>query len=305
MTIASVKRWQWVLASLAIGLALWGARRWNADDLGRFGDAMNDPLRFETALTREVAGFSAFKDVSVHRERLDDGAGAAKAVHVVTGRYCDGQVDPHDGKYHWQPTVFIAPIPYRPASYLPDLLPIEAVERFEALPHPTVIDLFEALADERGIAYTHAWWDTYPALTRVGGSVVLIGVVWPTIVNLLVFGRLVRPREPRGIDLSAAAPAPPMPAARGPTDAELEQLRRLEQELAARLAVDAPSPAIPDVSAMPAPAELSGESLEPAAAAAREDRTFAAKPDDYYPTERRAGASHNGRAPPPQRVAGG
>ena len=74
MTIVSVKRWQWVSIGVAVGLALWGVRVWGAADLGRFGDTMNDPLRFERALLAEVpgVGMRQFKDVRVHRQTLRD-----------------------------------------------------------------------------------------------------------------------------------------------------------------------------------------------------------------------------------------
>jgi hypothetical protein len=233
--VASVKRWQWLLAGAVVGAALWGANRWQASDLARFGDTMNDPLRFEQALTARVAGVPAFKDVSVRREALSDGAGSSRTVHVVTGRFCDGQLDPADGKYHWRPTVFVAPIPYRAATYLPDVVSTDEALRFEAIPDPTILELLEVLKRAKGVEYAYAWWNNYPLLTWFGGSVVLIGVVWPTAVNLLVYRSLFRPREEKGVDLGNVSTAPAATAGHELSEEELERLRRLEAELEQRL----------------------------------------------------------------------
>src|SRR6266566_4531767 len=35
----------------------------------------------------------------------------------------------------------------------------------------------------------------------IAGGVLVIGIIWPTVINLLVFGKLRRPREEKGISL--------------------------------------------------------------------------------------------------------
>ena len=289
--VASVKRWQWLLAGALVGAALWGANRWQASDLARFGDAMNDPLRFEQALTAEVAGVPAFKDVSVRRETLSDGAGSSRTVHVVTGKFCDGRLDASDGKYHWRPTVFVAPIPYRPATYLLDVVGMDEAIRFEAIENPTVVDLLKVLKQAKGVQYHYAWWNDYPLLTWFGGSLVLIGVVWPTVVNLLVYRSFFRPREEKGVDLSRISAASAAAAGQELSEEELERLRRLEAELERGLAAGAaPGPAdSPAEAAERPPVPLTVEPLAPVAAAAGDPTEFGAEPDDYYPTERRRG----------------
>ena len=222
----------------------------------------------------------------------------------MAGRYCDGTIDPRDGKYHWRPTVFIAPVPYRPASYLLDLVDADAATRFEALPAATVVDFLKLMKTARGVTYTHAWWDTYPALTWLGGSAVLIGLVWPTVINLIAFRSLWRPPEEKGISLmGAGASGPAAAAGREPTADELAELERINAELESELAAGARAagPAGP-APAEPAPAALAGGPLDPLAPIAPgEERVFGAAAEDFYPTAahaapRKAGGSANGQA---------
>lgn len=140
MTVASVKHWQWLVTAALVGLVLWGVRRWSTSNPGRLGDVINDPARFERALTTRVAGISAFKEVRVYQTVLGDGAGSSKPVHVVSGKYCDGQIEPGDGKYHWRRAVFVAPIPYKPSNQITSLVKVQASMRYGAVQNPTVVD---------------------------------------------------------------------------------------------------------------------------------------------------------------------
>ena len=292
MNVASVKRWQWVAVGLLVGLALWGARRWGAaGGLYADGRCINDQGTFERALLRKVGGRPLFKDVHVHRQRLADGKLGSREVHVVTGRYCTGRPDASDNQYHWRPAVFIASIPYQPKSGARSSLDSKALARFDTSPSPTVVEFLAAVERANGPSYAHAWWETYPALSRIGGSVLLIGVVWPTLVNLLAFGRLTRPREERAtIDLSAVASPPPEKSG-GLSAEDLAILARVEAELEENLGVSATPPA--DVKREPqpvaAPRVMAGGALDATVAVATEDeKHFAAKADDFYPTDRSA-----------------
>jgi hypothetical protein len=292
MTVASVKHWQWLALGVVVGLMLWGARRWSNADPGRLGDAIYDPARFERALTTKIAGVPAFKRVSVYRTTLDDGAGTSRVVHVVSGKFCDGRIDPGDGRYHWRPAVFVAPVPYETSADVVGLATIEAVMRYRAVGDPTVLDFLRMLEESGLVEYRHAWWDTYPMPTWFGGSVLLIGVAWPLALNLVLYGWLLRPREPKGIDLSAVSSAAARTAAvrQDLTEEDLERLREMEAALAAGLAsTQALGPVgadgaqqRPDRAAPLTPAD------EPAAgpAVAGEQLVFGAKADDYYPTAR-------------------
>jgi endoglucanase len=291
MTVASVKHWQWLLNAVLAGLVLWGVRRWGNGDPGRLGDVINDPARFERALTTRLAGIPAFKDARVYRTTLEDGAGASKPVHVVSGKYCDGQVDPGDGKYHWRPAVFVAPIPYRPSSDVHNLVKVRASMRYRSQRDPTVVDFLQLLRDSDLVDYTHAWWDTYAMATWFGGSVVVLGFVWPVAINLVVFGRLFRPREKKGVDLSKVRPGSASgAAARGLSDEDLEELRRLEAELKNGLTASGPTAAgaSKQEASDRTPPPLVTEPVVPVTAEPGDATAFGAKADDFYPTARPA-----------------
>jgi hypothetical protein len=146
---------------------------------------------------------------------------------------------------------------------------------YRKMESPTVLDFLSTLEDGAGVSYSHAWWDSYPLLSRVGGSVLLIGLIWPTMVNLLVFGRLSRPPEDKGIDLSGVETCSTQPMPRpGLSEAEL-----------AAAGSDAAPPADHASVAAPAVVALSTQPVEAAAASPEEDKHFTAKPDDFYPTD--------------------
>jgi hypothetical protein len=305
MLIERVKRWQWLLLGVAVGTLLWWSWRPDPGSLAGYGECMNDSRAFEAALVGAARGAPRFSNVRVHRQSVDDGAGSAAEVYVVSGDYCDGNADPLDGTLHWRPRYFLAPAPYRPHWNLYDFgdakgEAAKALEQYQRIESPTVVDFLRLLRTAGVLSYTHAWWRTYPAATWVGGSVVLIGVVWPTVINLLVFGRLTRPREEKGIDLSKVK-NPPTPAPAGPSADDLEQLHELEAELEARLAGVTPEPPTEQPPAPPRrAAALVTSPADPAPGdGPHDDTVFGAKPDDFYPTERHA--DHPQHPPPPAR----
>jgi hypothetical protein len=111
-------------------------------------------------------------------------------------------------------------------------------------------------------------------------SVVLIGVIWPTLINLIVWGRW--PAEAKGISLwrSPSSPKPTRPT----------------PSFAAPRAADGDAPP----STAPAPAgstaaavrTLGGGPLVLAPTAAASHKEFGADPDDFYPTEQKARHQH-------------
>src|SRR5688572_28214234 len=111
MGIERVRRWQWLVLGVVVGVALWWSWRRGGDDLARYGECITDPAIFESALVEAVDGVPRFTRVRVHRQTLDDGAGSRATVHVVAGDYCDGRPDPVKGVHRWRPRFFLAPVP--------------------------------------------------------------------------------------------------------------------------------------------------------------------------------------------------
>ncbi|MDB5298695.1 MAG: hypothetical protein JWO87_358, partial [Phycisphaerales bacterium] len=257
---------------------------------GRYGDAIVNQRRYEEALLKIEQGRPSFTDITVHKRSVPDRKGGMKRVCVVAGQYYNGRPQQENGKVgpHWHDAFFLADIPYKPATDLGRLGKPEAAQKFQALAEPTVLDYLDALGEARGVQYTHAWWQGMGMRSWMLSSFLIIGVVWPILVNLMVFGSLRRPKEEKGIDLSQVKAHEQKPVAAQVSDEDLARLSELEAELEKNLAA-APSPA-PTQAAEPKPArKLTTAPLQPAVAApTAEQKAFAAKQNDFYPTELRA-----------------
>ena len=282
MFVQSLKRWHWIAISVLLGLSLGASWRAYSADVSKYGESVVDPREFESSLVGTIQGVPMFKDISVHRQQLDDGSGATRTVHVVHGKYCNGHPEP-DGKYHWHGAVFLAPVPYRAQGDPWELFGSrqDVATAYHKLQSPDVCDFLSALKESRNIAYTSAWWETYPMATWLAGCVLVVGLIWPTVINLIVYNRLTRPPEPKGIDLSNVT-APAAPPRHEATEEELAHLRDLEAEMESNLtgsSAPAPAAAAPQIYA------LSVDALSPAAEVRPDQKAFGAGADDFYPTE--------------------
>jgi hypothetical protein len=160
---------------------------------------------------------------------------------------------------------------------------------------PTVLEFLAAVHETHGVSYSYPWWrgSAYARWMWVGGCVLVIGLGMPVVVNLTVFGTVLRPFIPKeeGIDLSKVLPAPAADAKPAVTDEDLAKVAELDRQLEAQLAGGAAATAAAAVAVVQggkAVRKLSGGPLDASAApVAHEDRAFGAKADDFYPTERR------------------
>jgi len=243
------------------------------------------------------------------REIAEDEA-SHRRTYAIAGVYYNGRpsANPKNNQWEkvWHPYFFIAPYPYKPtrqfavSGTVPQIKPTltdklqtlaEKVHLKDPDPPDSALGYLKALKAQGRIDYTYEWWRA-PRVSMaawIAGCLVVIGGLWPTLVNLLVYGTLSRPIEEKAKLAKGSTTTTKAPA--GPTDADLAQLKALEEELEAKLAASASSTPL-GPSDQPAPAQLkklTAKELEVAAAAkAAEDRLFAAKADDFYPTEKRA-----------------
>ena len=288
MTIAQLNRSHWLVISLVVGLALWGIRRGRDADIALYGEGLTAQSTFEQALLSDIGGIPQFKNIQVHRAVEDDGSGHSVPIDVVAGKFCPGAAE-SDGKYHWRPFVFIARIPYQPTIDLSEFyksgLP-SAAARWQKIARPTVVDFLNLAHDYRGVQFSRAWWIEYPFLTLVVGSILIIGLAWPCCIDLMVYGKLVRPREEKGIDLSKViAPQPrPAPAA---TQDDLDRLHALEEELEHNLAEGAGAAPAAVAVAPAAVRQLTADAQPTALTDVHDHKNYRRKADDYYPTEER------------------
>lgn len=281
MQVSALRRWHWILIALVVGLIGGSVRQATVDfedRLDAYGKLMTSQRRFEEALVGQVQGVRQLKDITVYPYRIRSANGSRRLVHIVAARYWNGEAVMDHGQLtaRFLPCCYLATVPYKP---------------LDGGTPGTILDYLEQLHKSSGVQYRYAWWwwMLTPMALWVSGSLLVIGGIWPTVVNLLAFGTLRRPREERGVSLrNVKAPPAPQRAVAAPAASYVDELDR---ELQETLAVGSGSAG--ETEQAPAPKVLASGPLEPLAApAAADDREFGADKDDFYPTERH-------RPPPP------
>ena len=279
-----VPRWGWMVIGLAIGLAVAYARQqsWSGDFGSRYGLKLNDRARFEAALVREIDGQRAFRDLVVYPETVSSSGGRRKTqLHVVAGKLRGALRAGEENAgaeilQEWRAVYFVCEPPYSATM-------------------PTVVFYLDSLGS-RGVSYRLAWWrrPLYWNGLHAGMAFIVIGVLWPSLINLLAFGSLTRPAaEPLAL-LPLSSYAGANPAAAQPSGAErdaavAQYTEGLEQSLSEGASESACSPG---AAAEPAQAAAALSSAPLAAAtsadAPQDHKSFGADQEDYYPTELKA-----------------
>jgi hypothetical protein len=278
MAIKNVKRWQWVLVSLIVGLALGYIQHLPSENWQKaLGDTITQ-RQFEEALTREQSGRRWFRNIVVYPERVES-LGKSVPIYIVAGDYFNGRQEMQNGQRVaiWRLRCYIAEGPYQP---------IKPAAGFQA--QNTVLRYLRSL---QGVTYTYAWWrdPRWGIGIWTAGSLLMIGMIWPTAINLLVFGSLFRPPEEKGIDLSKVSSSPSQRMGPQVSEADLAAIEKMGAELEAKLTAEAAPPApAPPAPTTPATVQpLTATRLEATAAAQdREAKAFGQDKDDFYPTER-------------------
>ena len=240
MRIEDLKRWHWIVIGLVVGLVLAYASVWagkNApprarDSIGawEFQENLHGPT---------VAGNPRVRDITYYRR------GNAYVVNLEVLKNRD------DTTWVYQPReLYTRTTPFQP------VIPPEGVppgfffrrtgNRPLKPPTPkyTIADYLQDVAKHNPkVTPRHAWWKESKATMAwwTLGGVVLIGGVWPTVVNLLIgagFGR--RKKEEPEYDLDRFKSEPE--AAKGASGPSAEDeakvrshLEELEQEVEANL----------------------------------------------------------------------
>ena len=280
MKLERLQRWHWAILAVIVGIALAQTQlHWMTSDPLTQGNFIDDPQRFESWLLRQTNGRPWLADVVVH-----PGRGASASRFVVTAK----RVYDSAGATTVVPIAFVPAQPYKPQiglDYLNSPAATKAIEKFNASANPTILDYLAAARTAAGVTYRYAWWEEpWKSMAAwIGGSLLVIAGLWPTLINLLVYHRLTRPPRERGIDLSKVKA--PQPATPVPTTDHLEDL---EREMESRVEGFAPVASPPEPATTTSPRVLAARELEPVALEAdRDPQEFGAKPDDYYPTAKR------------------
>lgn len=265
MNVQSLRRWHWVLAGLVVGLSLGYAHSRSAgSSAGTPRRPTLSPASFEQALLAPpFGGHPVLKDVTV----VPDGG----ADYYVTMRMLVPAGKPGERVYRERE--------FRPAG---------AANRPA---RPTVLEYVKDLAARNPqVRWRYGWWKT-PAAT-VGlwtlGSVVLIGGVWPTVVNLLVGAGYGRPEPHYDLDRFRSEPPPPR---EGLTADEEGRLRELEEEMLQRLtqSADAPPPHPPPQPVRTAPVPVLNNLPEEATQLVPSDSECKDYKGEFYPVARPPG----------------
>ena len=268
MKVESIHRWQWMLSGLIIGLLCGWLRDVNsnfADELATYGRRIGQ-RDFERGIVNKFHGRAQFSDIVVHPYRLSGSSSGAAHVDVVEGLYFDGQTQIENGKLaaRWEPAYFVASMPYRPVTTSNG--GAIAVRPAAAPSFDDVASYLASLPQTAGVQfrYDSLAWLTRPIFIWTAGGFVLVGLIWPTIVNLLVFGSIRRPREERVSLQGVKGTSPQAKPVAAPI--ELEAVAALDQELDQVLS-DQLAPATSTAPAAPA-RKLDAEPITAAAAAA-------------------------------------
>jgi hypothetical protein len=277
MSLTRIPRLVWILIGLAVGAGGAHLRQslWSGD-FSRYGVQIKNAKTFEAALLEKTGDSQAFRRVTVYPEEIVAATGHKVPVHVVAGEFngpAQGSErgDPNFVAGQWRPAYFVAEIPYRSA--------------------PTVMAYLDGQRS-RGVTFTFAWWRR-PAWwygLHVLAGVLAVGIVWPTVINLLAFGTINQPPREKAAALPPSRPAA-APAPGASPEALDAAVAAYGDALEASMAADgSPSPPLAAAAATARAAAALSSAPVVAAGPAGEDshKAFGADREDYYPTELKA-----------------
>ena len=178
----------------------------------------------------------------------------------------------------------------------------EALRIKPADPPDCLLEYLRRVKDFKGrhLTFTYAWWNQPRVMITawVLGCFVLVGVIWPFVVNLIAFGSLWRPAEaekkPQKAKPRSTAPAQigKKPVA-GPTQKDMDELLRLEAEMEARLresgmeiTPSAPAPSTPETDEPVRKLTATQTEVQTGPETPQEQKHFDRKEGDWYPVER-------------------
>jgi hypothetical protein len=289
MGIDEIKRWQWIVIGLIVGVCMGFA--WTSGE-PTYDGRLSGQLEFERDLLRKHPKTSepVVRNIVIHPKETDF---QKKTVQVVTFERLYEGAKTH--KTYYQPQQFVAPVPYRQMVGLVQA-PLAA--------NATVGDFLKAVgANQRGsgaVGFRYGWESERPiAITLwTAGMAVLVGGVWPTLINLMVGAGFAGAREKKKEEDYFARFSRAPEKARAPepagvvSDEERQRLdemnRRLEAQLqAAGVIADPNAPDVEDPEGKilaPGVRKLEGGALEltPVAKTGDEDDEIEVK-GEYYP----------------------
>lgn len=216
MDVQDFKRWHWIVIGVIVGLVLayvWSSVEPNIPrSIGAATFANN--LQLEITSRKSGAKTPVISKITVYPP--------IEGVYIVLGEQLTETDTP--GQYLAKPFSLKATTPFDPA-----------VRQGQGDPKETILSyLAKAKASNPNISYRYAWWrEPGPCyLLWTIGSVIVIGGIWPTIINLMIGAGFGRAKEEKSdYDLDRFKGEEEKAAARKqPTAEQLAQLQRVEEQ---------------------------------------------------------------------------
>jgi hypothetical protein len=287
MQIEDFKRWHWVLISLAIGALLAYARTMlSPDEVGTGRGISPNEFAQNVARPKTGNGYDWVKQITIYPTQtiVDPSSEQTRQVNFVV---CNLLTPLPNGKYQYKPVHFTAEIPFKVGNTKP-MSDTYSVRDYLA----EVKDRFP------DVQYRYAWWTQPRAQFGIwmGGAVLLIGGLWPSLVSLLIGAGLGRPHKEKTdeYDLerfskSKPSKAPEPVAKAGMSAAEAQKLRDMQDQMEKDLAAagmqmtSGGEPASAGGPASSAPVKaLTGTAVEPVEAPKADDEPKEYK-GEFYP----------------------
>lgn len=308
MPIEDLKRWHWALIGCVVGLVLGFGQVYGgnepATDLPSVGQQ-----EFEAGLRATPRdGLPVLDNITVYPGSAGEPDLVTMDLRTDWGLYArirdaeSGAARANARQVKYVRHRFYARRPFKPLIPVPGAAPVAGGATY------TVRDyLNDLLKTEAGAAakYRNAWWRQPAMLVSLwtAGGTLLIGGVWPTVLNLLTgagFGR--RAPDNSDYDLSRFKSEPgaaesETPAADAGAGAVEDHVRKLEEELARGLAPGVGA-AGRDQPAQPPPVKpLVAAPLEAPASVGEGDKEYQG---EFYPVVK----PHHDEPPPPAKPSG-
>ena len=274
MYLDELKRWHWAVLGLIAGLAAgYAITLWHSDH----DSVVRRPLSAEL--------FVAYANVPPAKPRS------------IRNLVVD---PPHDGSNYVTGEVLLGGI-YRPFAFY-------AARPFVASPDVhanSVLDYLQSISPQgRPMFFRNPWWRaTWFILSVAAGvGVIVVGGIWPTIVNLILFGSLRRPAPAEdAYKLERFVAEQPVAASQKPqlTDADMDRLHEIEQQIKSSLDGASPvaSPADSATATQPGVVQLNSSPLDaPLSKADTESKEYRG---EFYPVQK----PHEHHTPPKQAFA--
>jgi hypothetical protein len=273
MDIASLPRSVWVVLGLLLGAL--GGYQWSSISDTMDGIARASQIRFEQDLMMKAQdGSPLIKGIVVHPP-LYSPADRGE-VNIVTYKRL---AQDRNGKHWWIDKCFVAKIPFEPMSGL-----------VAASPNLTVESYLLALAKQNsGVKYNYGWWMKPKNATMLGAAIglVLIGGLWPSLINLMIGAGFGPKREKKGVSLWSVKNKKAREAPKPVVSAEqIQQVADItaayQQNLGTDIGIDTPAPPAAGKSAEPGVRQLQTAALEEAKPVAGNEDDIEVK-GEFYP----------------------